>query len=70
MMVAILEEVETYVLHRLNTIDQYIVTRPILELCMESYQQLGEQLSQRWWEQGGLDLVSVRAAGRAEDVEV
>ena len=56
MMTASLEEVETYVLHRLNTIDQYIVTRPILELCMEAYQKLGEQLSQRWWEQGGFRL--------------
>ena len=52
MMAASLEEVETYVLHRLNTIDQYIATCTILELCMEAYQQLGEQLSQRWWEQG------------------
>ena len=29
-----LEEVEMYVLHRQNTITQYIATRPILELCM------------------------------------
>ena len=30
-----LDEVETYVLHRQNTIAQYITTNTLLELCLE-----------------------------------
>ena len=47
------------------TIAQYIVTCPILELCMESYKKMGYQVSKRWWDQGGLDLDGVREEGRS-----
>ena len=44
-----LEEVETYVFCHQNTVDQYIATRPILDLCLAKEWQPGEQVSQQWW---------------------
>ena len=35
---------------------QYIVTRPILDLCEEAVQRPGTQFYKSWWEQEGLDL--------------
>ena len=32
----VLEEVKTYFLHRQNTVNQYIVTWTILDLCLEA----------------------------------
>ena len=59
-----MEEVYTYILHRQNTITQYNVTRPILELCLEAEQQLGAWVTHRWWEHVGLDLEGVMVATR------
>ena len=64
-----LEEVGTYVLHRQNTITQYIATRPILELCLEAERRAGEQVARRCREQGGLDLEGERAAAKAVEEE-
>ena len=50
-----MEEVETYVLHRNNTVTQYNATRPILEICMSAERWPGAQVSLRWWEQAGLE---------------
>ena len=44
-----IEEVEMYVLHRHNTVNYYISTQPILELCLTAEQRLGARLSTRWW---------------------
>ena len=43
-----LEEMNIYVLHRNNTIVQYIASRPILDLCMAVEQRLGAQMK-LWW---------------------
>ena len=42
-----LEEVEKYVLHRYNTVAQYIANRSILELYMLAEISKGEQVSMR-----------------------
>ena len=42
-----LEEVEEYITRRQNTIAQYIVTRPILDLCEESVRRPGTWVSKR-----------------------
>ena len=39
-----LKEVETYVIFRHNSIVQYIVNCPMLELCLEADQRLGVQV--------------------------
>ena len=51
------EEVEACVLRRQNTAAQYIVMRPILDLCEETVQILGMWVVKRWWEKEVLDLV-------------
>ena len=59
-----------YVLKRQNTVAQYIVSRPILDLCKETVRRYGAGVYRIWWEKEGLDLAGTRAAVAAEaDVE-
>ena len=51
-----LQEVETYIACRQNTVAQYIVTRPIMDLCLEEEQRPGTMVSQWWWDQECLYL--------------
>ena len=46
----------TYVTRRQNMVTQYTVTRPILDICERSAQRPRAGMSQRWWEQDGLDF--------------
>ena len=39
---------------------QYILTRPILDLCERATQRMGARLSQQLWEQEGIDLEAVK----------
>ena len=65
-----LQEVETYVYLRQNTVAQYIVTRPIMELCLAENCRLGPRVDMLWWKQEGLDLEGIRMAAReAEQTE-
>ena len=50
------EEMEEYVLRRHNMVTQYIVTRPIMDLCNEIVRMTGTWVAKRWWEQEVLDL--------------
>ena len=43
------EGIGKFITRRQNTAVQYIVTRPILDLCVRSAQMLGTRLSWRWW---------------------
>ena len=51
-----LEEVETCVLHRQNTIAQYIATRPILEICLTVEQRPGARLTRQWWDKAKINF--------------
>ena len=65
-----LQEVETYVSRRHNTMAQYIATRPIMDLCLAAKRRPGPRVAIRWWEQEGLDLEGMRtAAWEAERME-
>ena len=44
-----MEERETYIYRRLNTIDEYIVNRPIFDMCLEVVRKLVVQVTRRWW---------------------
>ena len=50
------EGIVTYITRSQNTVTQYIATQPILDLCERSDRSPGAKVSQRWWEQDGLDL--------------
>ena len=51
-----LEEMETYVLRRQNTVAHYIATWTILKLFLMAYRQPGAWVLMRWWEQARINL--------------
>ena len=48
-------------------VPQYILMRPILDLCEETVRRLGTWVSKKCWEQEGLDLEGAQAAAKASD---
>ena len=50
------EGIGAYVTRRQDIVAQYIVTRPILDLCERFSWRPGAWVSRRWWEQDGLYL--------------
>ena len=50
----------TSILRRQNTVAQFIVSRPIHDLCEKSNQRPGAQVARRWWEQTGIDWKKAR----------
>ena len=44
-----LQEVETYIYRRQNTVAQLIVTKTIMELCLAVDQIPGPRIYKRWW---------------------
>ena len=45
----VLEEIGVYITRRQNTVAQYIMTRPIMDLCLAAERRLRMRLSRRWW---------------------
>ena len=45
------QEVDNYVSCRQKTVAQYILTRPLMDLCLAVYRHLGTRVSQQWWYQ-------------------
>ena len=65
-----LKEVDTYVSHLHNMVTQFITTNPIMELCLTAERRPGKSISNRWWEQDGVDVEGMRTAAReAEGTE-
>ena len=60
------EEIRVYITRRQNTAAQYIATRPILDLCERFVWRPGAWVSQRWWEQEGIDLEGAKERAVAE----
>ena len=50
------EGIRKYVTRMQNTVAQYILTRPIMNLCERSTWRPGVRVSRRWWEQVGIDF--------------
>ena len=61
------EDMKEYVLKRHNTVAQYIVTRPILDLYKVTVQRYGTWVSRRLWYQEGLELAVTRAGAAASE---
>ena len=51
-----LQELETYVYGHQNTFEQYITTRPIIDLCLATEQRTGPQVSMQRRKQDGLNV--------------
>ena len=47
-----------------NTVTQFIVTCPIIDLCLAAERNPGMLLSRKWWDKPALDILGIRA-GRA-----
>ena len=62
-----MKEVETFVSCRQNKLSQFIVIRPIMELCMATEWRLGSRVTKRWWDQEGLYVERIRMASQEED---
>ena len=56
-----LEEIGVYIARRKNTVSQYIVTCPIMDLCLTMERKPRLRLYRRWWEQTALDIFGIRA---------
>ena len=56
-----LTDVHTSIQRRQNTVAQYIVTRPLLDLCEGARQREGVRVTFRWWEQSGIDWEKAKA---------
>ena len=59
-----LQEVDTYISGRQNTMVQYILTRPIMDLCLAAKRRTGPIVKMWWWEQEGLYLEGMRTESR------
>ena len=55
-----LEEMENYIYRHHNTAVQYIVTLPIINLCLEVERRTGSQVPNIWWNQAVFELVSLK----------
>ena len=65
-----LQEMETYVSRRQNTVAQYIATKPIMDLRLAAKRMPGTRVAMWWCEQEGLDLEGFwTAAHEAEQTE-
>ena len=65
-----LQDVETYVYHRHNTVAKFIATRPIMELCLVEERRPGPRISKWLWEKEGVDVEGMQtAAQEAERTE-
>ena len=63
-----LDEIGVYISRRQNTVSQYIVTRPIMDLCLAAERSLGMWLWRRWWEQFALYILGIRISHAASEI--
>ena len=60
-------QIRTSILRRQNTVAQFIVTRPILDLCEGAVRRPGARVPRRWWEQTGIDWKGAREKAAAAE---
>ena len=61
--------IRTSIIRRQNAVEQFIVTRPILDLCKQATRRPGARVSRQWWEQTGVDLKGAREKAAAAEAE-
>ena len=62
-------DVRKSIAKRQNTVAQYIVTRPLLDLCEEARAREGTRVPLRWWNQKGIDWEAEKARIEGEGGE-
>ena len=55
--------------NRKNTVTQFIVTQPLLDLCEQTKRRGGERVFRRWWYQKGIDWDKAKARAAETDSE-
>ena len=65
-----LYEIGVYIACQQNMVKQYIVTCPIMCLCLVEERRPGMKLLWRWWEQTNLDILGTREGDKSEDMGV
>ena len=58
---------DTYFSHHQKIVTQFIVTRPIMDLCLVADQRTGPQIPRQWWEQDELDMEGMQTADQEEE---
>ena len=61
--------IQTSILRRQNTVEQFIATRQILDLCEKAIRRPGARVPRRWWEQTGIDWKGAREKAEAATEE-
>ena len=54
-----MENIGVYITRFQNTVAQYIVTFPIMDLCLAAERKSGLRLSSIWWEYPALDILEI-----------
>ena len=62
-----LEEIGAYIARRQNTVAQYILTRPVMDLCLVEEWKTGMRLYMQWWENPTLYILRIRARHAEEE---
>ena len=58
-----------YITWRQNMVVQYIEARLIMKLCREAERWPGPRVSNRWWEQEGINLAEAQTEAMEADTE-
>ena len=61
-----LTEIRKSIASRQNTVAQYILTRPLLDLCEGARAREGARVPMRWWNQTDIDWEMVKSKGGGE----
>ena len=64
-----MEKMNFDIYRRQNTVVQYIVTQPILELCLEAVKRPGLRVTKSWWYQEVIISIIQQRAGEEEGEE-
>ena len=63
-----LDNIGVYIKFHHNTVAQYIVTCPVVYLCLAAERRPVMQLSRRWWEKPAMNILGIRAGYEAAEM--
>ena len=63
-----LDYIGVYIARLQNTVAQYIVTCPVMDLCLAAERRLGMRLLQRCWEHPNIYILGIKARHASEEM--